>query len=108
MLILATPTYAATNLCSCVSYVHSLVPEAPLVNADQYKPNISAHVGAIAIFHYGPSAHYPHGTGHVALVTAIRSGAIAINESNYHSCAISDRWVSLKDPTLIGFWYATP
>lgn len=67
-------------------------------DAINYRPNISPHVGAIAIF------RYPHGVGHVALVTALHNAEFSVTEANYHHCQQGDRWVSLNDPNLVGFY----
>ncbi len=87
-----------SNLCSCVSYVRSLVPEAPRKDAINYKPNAAPAVGSVAIF------RYKNGVGHVAFVTALYSTGFFISEANYHHCKVDDRWVAYNDPALRGFW----
>lgn len=86
------------TVCSCTKYVHVLDKSIPIRNADHFTPNSSAHVGALAIF------HYPNGISHVALVISIHGATFSVRESNYLPCKTDTRDIAFTNSSLYGFW----
>lgn len=104
--------YAATaNLCSCVVFVRSIIPELPAnldltAHPQSLQPNTTPQDGQVVIFSYGPSKRYPHGTGHVGILGPITDDGFWITDANYKECQRTYRFVKWSDPSIVGFWSA--
>ena len=94
------------DYCSCVSYARSLSPK-PIVrptNARDIVPNSwTPGLGAWIVFVPGGQYNY---WGHVATVIGIDYGTqmILIREANYIPCQVGERWISIGDPDIRGYY----
>lgn len=93
---------AASLYCSCVNFVKSLVPGAPVVDAIFYKtvgfPTYPA-VGRVALLQYGEGV-LEH---HVAVVKELRQDGIVVDEANFNRCQKGTRFIPWLSPEIIGF-----
>ena len=97
------PSY---RYCSCVSYARSISPK-PIVqptNARDVRPNswVPA-IGSWVIFEPGGEYQY---YGHVGVVMGIDYGnqKIKVLEANYVPCQRGERWISIDDPAIVGYF----
>lgn len=86
---------------NCYSLVQTQVPNLPKMAAIQ--PNSPPAPGAVAVFYY-KSKQTGAPVKHVAVVKAVKDGAVVIQESNMKPFLIDTRTVPLSDPHLQGFW----
>jgi hypothetical protein len=102
-LAVPVPTHAAVNLCSCVRFVASLIPSAPLIDARWYatvfKERTYPAVGRIAMFKYGEKVT----ESHVAIVKKIEDDGFWVEEANWKPCKKTTRFIKWSDENLVGF-----
>jgi hypothetical protein len=89
------------HYCSCVTYLRTLIPSLPLVDAKHFKdfPRATPQVGGVAIFYYPTSGEY-----HVGYIAKLNDSGFLLKEANYEPCKVSTRLVEWNDPRLVGFW----
>lgn len=85
---------------SCVQYVHSRYPAAPLVDATWYQkfPRTMPSVGAVAIFHYSS------GLDHVGVVESLGEKGFIVSDCNYSWHVCTKRFVPWNHYSIVGFW----
>ncbi len=85
---------------SCVQFVHSRIPSAPLVDAEWFQqfPRSTPSVGSIAMF------KYDSGVSHVAIVEELQQEGMVVSECNYRKGVCDKRFVKWNNDTLVGFW----
>jgi len=85
---------------SCVSYVHSKIPTAPLVDAEWYArfPRSIPSVGSVAIFKYDT------GVSHVAIVESLEEKGMVVSDCNYKPGICTKRFVEYGHYSIVGFW----
>jgi hypothetical protein len=87
--------------CSCVLYAHTKRQDIPIIDAEkQTISTTTPFVGAIAKMYYPSSGLY-----HLSYVKKIdkESNKLLIIESNFESCKITERWISLPN-RVIGYF----
>lgn len=87
-------------LCSCISGLRSfgvLLPPKP-VNAEDLEGNTTPSNGIVILF------EYPNEVYHAALIKFILLGGVYIQETNYESCAFTERFVPFDDQYIRGFY----
>ncbi len=85
--------------CSCVRYVHELVPDVPLVDAVWFQSfgfRVPPAVGRIALLQYGEVSH-------VAVISAITTNGFEVREANFHKCQKDTRFIQWDSPEIVGF-----
>lgn len=87
--------------CSCVRTAHFLNPKVPMINAADFKPNITrfdVRVGDVVL------EKYPD-TDHIALIADIQKEGYIVNEGNYRECEFSEgRAIPYNSERIRGFY----
>lgn len=90
------------SACNCYNILTDNFDSVPSMN--QLQATAGPDVGNVAVFMYAPSANFPNGTPHVALVhEVLPDGTVLIEEYNYRNCTHSFRTIPLTYPRLVGF-----
>ncbi len=90
---------------SCVRWVHTKIPSAPLVDAEHYAgfPRSMPTVGSVAIF------EYLSGVSHVAIVESLGLSGFTVSECNYFGDGTCGRrFVDYNHYSIVGFWTPNP
>ena len=80
--------------CNCYAYA-SLFMKLPKMA--QIKPNSIPVVGSIVIMNY-------RGVKHVSVITGLSKDGVMVKEANFTPCLVGKRFISFKDPFLVGFF----
>jgi len=68
------------------------------MDAEDFKPNTTPHVGALALF------TYKNGISHVARIVEIREDGFLIDQDGVSRCNNPSDFVEWDDKNLTGFW----
>lgn len=94
----ANGTYLKTE-CSCTCYAKQQVGLTESIgSAKNWRPNSDTPVVGGVIIQSGGR------DGHVALVLQVEPTRVYVREANYKPCQISERWLDLNSPNILGFW----
>lgn len=107
MSFFGTPAFADTvpapivqeQSCSCVRFVHDLIPAVPLVDAvwfQTFGTRTTPAVGRVALLQYGEVSH-------VAYIAAIDAIGFTVKEANFHKCQKGTRFIAWDSPEIVGF-----
>lgn len=85
-------------LCSCVQTVRTFVPDLPIGNAEDFKPNSLPFEGSVVLF------HYPNGVHHIAYIDKIEADRFHIKQGNKTPCQYSEEWIQWDNSSIVGFY----
>jgi surface antigen len=87
------------HACSCVLTAKALVGYNKTVGMAKYWPRNSdiPTVGGVVVTRESR-------VGHVAVILAVEQYRIYVKEGNYNRCKVSERWINLNNPVIIGYW----
>ena len=93
------PSGSKGNACSCVLTAKAMVGYNKTVGMAKYWPRNSdiPTVGGVVV----TKESY---AGHVAVILAVEQNRIYVKEGNYNRCKVSERWINLNNPVIIGYW----
>lgn len=88
-----------SRACSCVLTAKALVGYNKTVGMAKYWPRNTdlPTVGGVVV----TKESY---AGHVAVILAVEQDRIYVYEGNYNRCKVSERWINLNNPVIIGYW----